>query len=384
MIGRCCCAGTPCTGDNCCTACDGENCCVVADQYVVNIGTAYCDCWTWGEYTVDAPGWRYCPTEADPCNQSDDCEPQVLLVKGQCEAGEFEQHNAWRCEISGDCPTTNRGDDTWHWPKGMITAAFPMDLAANPIDPSGQCCTALPSETATVTFTSFTGAPNAAALNAVVCYPFPGAAPDGAAAVTVSAGFCACRDHPCIEWSPTEFVTEAMCSPCSGKWDVLTVLYVVRNEHEVKQYYCFTGGAPGTSCCDPPQFGCWTWDEWTALVRYVRKPVCTESGEREIVGTYTFACAELYLPRTSLFIQPGGAFGTIGELAGQGRRLEYVNQTPPGTCGNPLSFCTWAFPYEPICPGDFFPSGSMAKICAPATSGYGWSFPPTVTITYAP
>lgn len=394
-VRACCCSGSPCTGNNCCTASLGDgNCGVVAKaNYTVNIGTVTCDCWTWGEYTVDAPGWRYCAQPGNPCNQINDCPQQFLLVKDQCEAGDFFQHNIWLCNSGNDCADNTFGDDTWTWPKGSVTAAFPMNLVAGALDPSGQCCIVLPHESGTITYTNFTGATNSSAPNAVICFPSPANGPLDPPPYTptppfqypvwVQAGFCACRDHPCIEWQPNDFMVEPMCTPCTGKWDVVTVAYFIRNEHDLNQHYCFSGCTPpGNSCYDPPVFGCWTWDTWTALVRYVRQPVCTEEGGREITGTYTFACAEVFMPTTRLYYQPGGSFGEITEMAGQGRALAYFNTTPPdANCGNPLNRCLWDFPFPRTCPGDFFVSGNKAKICAPDTKGYGWSFPPTITIT---
>lgn len=385
MIGRCCCNGSPCVGNNCCVETRSEeNCGVAKATYTVNIGTAYCDCWTWGEYVVDGPGWRWCASGPPPFDCPDDyteindCPSQFLLKKEQCEAGQFQQHNVYTCAQSGDCADFNRGDATWNWPTGSVTAAFPLPLVGGTLlDPTGNCCIVMPDASGTITYTGFTGAANAAA--GTVCYPYPALDPDDpatmtppfAGAVLVQASFCACVDHPCIEWSPTEFLTEPMCTPCSGKWDVVTVAYFIRNEHQIQRYY-----NSSTGLCQDATNECWTYDTWTALVRYVRSPSCEES-PRDIAGTYTFACAELFLPTTSVFYGPSDPFGDVRHQGGRGRRLAF-NPGLGGDCDQ--SLCVWDNP-EPICPTQFFVTGNMAKICAPDTKGYGWSFPATITIT---
>jgi len=385
----CCCGdGAPCVGDSCCVSCEDDNCCVIADQYVVDFGTVSCDCWTWGDYEVSAPGKRWCaesgsPTCPDDYVEINDCPWQWKLKNDVCDAGPYIQHVLAQCNESGvACPDSTRNDYSWNWPTGTVTAQFPMDLVANPLDPTGQCGVVLPNESGTITYTSYTGAPNAAANNAVVCYPYPATDPDDpftgtppyAGAVMVQAGFKACQPHPCAEWAPNEFTVEQMCEPCTERWDILTVAYFIRNEHQVQS----NRGADGWCDDGAPNAECWTYDTWTALVRYVRKPVCPESGARSIVGTYQFACAEVYLPTTSVFAH----IGVLGELqhhGGRGRRLIVTNAGVP--CVE--ATCTWDVP-DPICPTDIYTSGNKAKICGPVVSGYGWTFPSTVTINYAP
>ena len=388
----CCCGdGAPCVGNSCCVACDGDNCCVIAEQYVVDLGTVSCDCWTWGDYEVSSPGDRWCldGTPGSPCpgagwSQINDCPWQWTLKNGNCDAGPWMQHVLAQCNESGvACPDSTRNDYSWTWPTGTVTAQFPMDLVANPLDPTGQCGVVLPNETGTISYTSYTGAPNAAANNAVVCYPYPATDPDDpftgtppyAGAVVVQAGFKACQPHPCIEWQPNDFMVEPMCEPCTERWDILTVAYFIRNEHQVQD----NRGQDLWCDSSAPNAVCWTYDTWTALVRYVRKPVCPESGARSIVGSYQFACAEVYLPTTSVFAVTG-VNGQLEHQAGIGRRLQYV--VLPGNCGD--SRCVWQFPYDTACPGGFYTSGNKAKICGPVVSGYGWTFPSTVTINYAP
>ena len=389
----CCCTEQPCVGDSCCVGCDLENCCVIPDQYVVDMGTVSCNCWTWGDYEVDWPGWYWCyggPQPGPACPGSGwvqlrQCNAQWTLRKDSCEAGPWVQHALSNCINDGGpaCEDWTTNDYSWSWPQGTVTAQFPMDLVANPLDPSGQCSVVLPNESGTITYTSYTGATNSAANNAVICYPYPEQDPDDgfndtppyAGAVFVQGSFKACQPHPCAEWQPNEFTVEQMCEPCTERWDVLTVAYFIRNEHQIQ------GNGGPADWCDPsaPLALCWTYDTWTALVRYVRKPECPASGPRSIVGTYQFACAELFIPTTSVFA-PLGAFGQLEHHAGIGRRLQYVVQ--PGNCGD--SLCTWQFPYDTACPGGFYTSGNKAKLCAPNNSGYGWTFPPTVTINYAP
>jgi hypothetical protein len=146
-----------------------------------------------------------------------------------------------------------------------------------------------------------------------------------------------------------------MCTDCSGAWDVITVTYSIVNEHLLPQHYalfspwCYPDGA----------FGCYTHDNWTALVRYVRKPVCVESGNRSIAGQYVFACATLYIPGTQVWYEP--AVNQPGFWNYQGHRYEPANE------------CLWDFPFDDPC------YGRLVKLCE--RIGYGWEFPAYVTIT---
>jgi hypothetical protein len=245
-------------------------------------------------------------------------------------------------------------DIPFSWPQGTITATFGMDLIANPIL---DCSVgfAAPSPTVPFTYTGFTGAANAAAN---LCYQHPYLTVDAPDAVTIGASFRPCQPHPCNTWVPDEYSgSEPMCTDCSGAWDIITVAYVVRNEQLLKGHsFIF---AP--YCSEEGIGGCYTYDRWTALVYYVRKPVCVEEGARAILGQYTFAGAILNIPGTQVWWEP--TINNPGFWGYLGRRYEPANQ------------CVWDFPYDAPC------YGRNVKLCEPI--GYGWEFPEYVTVGYA-
>jgi hypothetical protein len=379
VIRRCCCGGTPpCVGDSCCAEfLDAFGCGVLQDDYVVNLGTVSCDCWTWGNYTIDSSGYFWCQPNPPPwlpgCDpglvQSNQC-PHDFYIAKVCDTGPYTQHSLWTCNDNDPpCGDDDRGDDTWNWPTGTITAAFPMDLVASPLDPSGNCGIFLPFASGTITHTGgYTGQPNAYATQDI-CYPgFPEQpAPEP---VYVEASFAACQLYPCETWNPSGFQVEPLCEPCDERWDVITAVYYVRNEHQIPVH----GLSP--NCVIEGEPGCWTYETWAALVRYVRKPVCVAGSEtREIVGEYRFACAEIEIPITQIYQMPSNPFGQPVEQAGIGQRLQDVTNGPL-PCQT--SRCLYGFP-DVRCP-EFY---TAVKLCSPTRSGYGWTFPEKVTIAYA-
>jgi hypothetical protein len=244
------------------------------------------------------------------------------------------------------------------WPQGTITATFGMDLIANPIL---DCSVgfAAPSPTVPFTYTNFTGAAEGA--NAL-CYEHPYLFVDSPDAVTVGASFRPCRPHPTNTWLPDEWSgLERMCTDCSGAWDVITVAYVIRNKQTINQH----GSAPPNDPeCVPDGFpNCFTYDRWTALVYYVRKPVCVEEGPRSILGQYTFAGAILYIPGTQVWWESEG-ITRFWNYAG-------VHYETEGQAAG----CLWDFPYDAPC------DGRNVKLCE--RIGYGWEFPEYVTVGYA-
>lgn len=347
----CCCGGeTPCIGSDCCIS-EGTGCGIEARAYTVDLGTVTCKCWTFGFVVTEWDG--ICPCDLDGPGPLEPFDAQAFLWEffvDKCAAGEFEQHYVWTCEPSlGTCVFIG-ADDVFSWPQGTITSTFVMDLATYPLD-----CDigyAEPSPLLPFTYTGFTGGANAIANQ---CYEHPYLRTPNAAPVTAGASFKPCKAHPCNTWQPDEWSgSEPMCSDCSGAWDVVTVAYVVTNEHLLPSH-----GVAG-ACSEEGTGGCYTWDEWTALVRYVRKPVCVESGNRSIAGQYAFACATLYIPGTQVWYAPGSP-GGVSFWSYMGRRYEEGNQ------------CIWDFPYDAPC------YGRLVKLCE--RIGYGWEFPAFVTIT---
>ena len=351
---RCCCGlSQPCIGSDCC-ATSGENCGIDTADYVVDLGTVVCKCWTYGFVVTEWDG--ICPTQCDEIGSplEDIQSPLWEFYVDKCAAGEFEQHQVWTCSTPSAPCIVLGADIPFSWPQGTITASFGMDLIANPIL---DCSVgfAAPSPTVPFTYTGFTGAANAAAN---LCYQHPYLTVDAPDAVTVGASFRPCQPHPCNTWVPDEFSgSEPMCTDCSGAWDIITVAYVVRNEQLLKAH-SFTFDP---YCSEEGVGGCYTYDRWTALVYYVRKPVCVEEGARAILGQYTFACAILNIPGTQVWWEP--TINNPGFWGYLGRRYEPANQ------------CVWDFPYDDPC------MGRNVKLCE--RIGYGWEFPEYVTVGYA-
>jgi len=239
-----------------------------------------------------------------------------------------------------------------------------MDLVSNPLDPAADCGIFLGGLESVSVSGGFTGAANTLAA-AEPCYPLP--TPSGAAAVEVSTSFQACALYPCEFWSPTEFESVPMCDPCDERWNVVTVAYLIRNEHQIPVH----GLSPNCNLEGEP--GCWTYSEWGAIVRYIRKPTCPDDAYNDIEGEYTFACAILDVPITTIYQMPSSPFGAPVEQNGIGKILQTI---PPGSLPCSGSRCIYQFPYEDRCP-----TITRAKLCAPNRSGYGWTFPATITVT---
>ena len=351
----CCCGGkAPCIGESCCQS-EGYGCGIEYRTYHVDLGTVRCDCWTVGFVTPSWPGICsiVCVFGTEPQEYP---SPLWAWTVDKCAAGEFEQHSVWTCDMSGvTCPLMLGGSNPFGWERGTITAAFDM-VWNGTIDCSIGYTEPFPN--GSFTFTNFTGAANA---NANLCYNHPYGSVTQVEPVNVGASVRPCMDHPCLTWFPYgEFGSaEPFCSDCTGKWDVVTVVYSIANEVQL-----ITHGSAG-ACNENGAGACWTYDVWTALVRYVRKPVCTEAPEgRSLAGQYVFACAELFIPQTQLWYEPD--FYGLGFWNGRTQEMDYdPGQGYPG--------CGWEIQTGAFCFGGKF------KLCE--RIGYGWEFPEYVTIT---
>lgn len=283
---RCCCGGKqPCIGSDCCN-CGFDATSVSPGPYTLDLKTVTTDLWTFGEPKLDS---QICQAGCGP--GSSYTFPQYTLKCVEYGGGPLLVASG-----NNGCSTCDASvEGQWHrTTKITASTIFTATWAT--------CSTVNWSDIPTVV--DVVGAEghesNAGVIRLYRPYSENSSNRDPA---TVSFNIQFCRTHPCLTWVPDEYSSsEPMCSECSGAWDIIQVFYRIRDRSGPIDY----PGSAGTSFeCDnvyytPSQF----FDTWSATVWYVRKPICTESGGRNIKGDYKFACAIVFLPPTASWWLP--------------------------------------------------------------------------------
>lgn len=352
---RCCCEGAACVGSSCCS-CEADIVNIAPGPYVLNLGTVESRAWTWGFVSYDRDLECSCTeggTYSSPCWN---------FRVDKCAPGEFDSYTFQTVDntTTGSCDACAY-DNPYRFNLGTVTAVFPLQMGPEyAIGCKHPAQFTMPSGShTTLTWTGFLGHTQVSPT----MFSVPGQLDLSTDPVSVGASFAVCKPHPCNTWIPNEyFGSEPMCTDCSDNWDIVTVAYVIRDRATVTVKQCLGGGLP--DCAYTADADVDLVERWTALVRYVRKPVCVESGGRDIRGQYAFACAEIQLPLSNIWFVCGCPFppNVWDYWYGQGRHMEVA---PSGTC-------VQALPDPPCYP-------AKLKLCN--RIGFGFTFPEFVTIT---
>lgn len=340
---RCCCGGKqPCIGSDCCS-CESDVGSISPGPYTLDLKTVTTDLWTFGEPKRD---YQTC---LNGCGLgATNSYPQYELKCVEYNGGPL----LLAAGISNGCGICDASvEGQWHRTTKITASTIFNATWAN-------CTSVNWSDIPAVV--DVVGAEGHESTPGVIRLNRPYAETPGVRdPATVSFNIRFCRTHPCITWVPDEYSSaEPMCSDCSGAWDIIQVFYVIRDRSGPIDYPSSVGTSSEceTASYTPSQF----FDTWFATVWYVRKPICVESGGRDIKGDYKFACAIVFLPTTASWWLP--CFDVNACIPQDNTGLDLLFQEL--NCGRyPPNFCY----------------GKAVKLCE--RIGYGYEFPEFVSLT---